>query len=559
MAAVEGPAAARRLFARVNDLLLRTVIACEDEVASLSLRRGVQPDQCFELLGFDVMIDDQLNPWLIEVNIGPSLSVSSPLDRRIKTALLRDVFNIVGVPVPGNGPAGDGSGRPAPPAHTARAQAQTAQAARDEAALRRLRAAEGGAGGRAMGSATGVRGAPKPGPGPAGSGPRLLGPRASSAGAGGASASAGDAASLELTPADLTLVRKVEFEYLRRGAFTRLFPHPATHAQYAPFLAPRRRSNRVLARFAALPLPRALDLLGPPAPDAGYAAAGLLGVGRTSLHPAPATPKLAQQVQLQAQALAAGAAPTTGTAVSGAAAGAGPRVGGGVRVGAPRSAGLRAAAGSRRSTGFTLGPASPPSALAAAAAAAAAAAGGGAAPALATSAPALPFGVASSSSLLRGLAALSLGAGPGASPGSMPMGPGPSPGAGASISAGAFTGTALASQTLGGAAAARGPGLRASVRQLQLRVHAEGLLADAEAAAAHAAAEAAAAARAAAAEEEPEVQRRLQQQQQHGGGFGPAVGVRGHAMQAVGVNQNAILFDPPVPVKSRAAFLQAGR
>lgn len=43
------------------------------------------------------MIDENLRPWLLEVNVQPSLSSSSPLDKRLKTTLLSDVFNIIGI------------------------------------------------------------------------------------------------------------------------------------------------------------------------------------------------------------------------------------------------------------------------------------------------------------------------------------------------------------------------------------------------------------------------------------------------------------------------------
>jgi tubulin polyglutamylase TTLL4 len=51
----------------------------------------------FELYGFDILIDNRLKPWLMEVNVCPSLSSSSPMDRRIKHSLLTDTLNIIGL------------------------------------------------------------------------------------------------------------------------------------------------------------------------------------------------------------------------------------------------------------------------------------------------------------------------------------------------------------------------------------------------------------------------------------------------------------------------------
>jgi len=51
------------------------------------------------VLGFDVMLDDKLKAWLIEVNASPSLSSSSPLDKAIKVQLMADTFHLLGVPV----------------------------------------------------------------------------------------------------------------------------------------------------------------------------------------------------------------------------------------------------------------------------------------------------------------------------------------------------------------------------------------------------------------------------------------------------------------------------
>ena len=52
---------------------------------------------CFEVFGFDILLDSDLKPWLLEVNLSPSLSTDSPLDHKIKACLLADTFNMTQV------------------------------------------------------------------------------------------------------------------------------------------------------------------------------------------------------------------------------------------------------------------------------------------------------------------------------------------------------------------------------------------------------------------------------------------------------------------------------
>ena len=47
---------------------------------------------CFEILGFDVLIDEKLKPWLIEINHAPSFSTDTPFDFKIK----KDVIDRLG-------------------------------------------------------------------------------------------------------------------------------------------------------------------------------------------------------------------------------------------------------------------------------------------------------------------------------------------------------------------------------------------------------------------------------------------------------------------------------
>jgi hypothetical protein len=42
------------------------------------------------------LLDHKLKPWLLEVNVCPSLSSSSPLDKTIKTMLLCDILHCIG-------------------------------------------------------------------------------------------------------------------------------------------------------------------------------------------------------------------------------------------------------------------------------------------------------------------------------------------------------------------------------------------------------------------------------------------------------------------------------
>jgi len=52
---------------------------------------------CFQILGFDVLLDKNLKPWLLEVNNSPSYNTDTPLDKQIKADLVRNTFKILGV------------------------------------------------------------------------------------------------------------------------------------------------------------------------------------------------------------------------------------------------------------------------------------------------------------------------------------------------------------------------------------------------------------------------------------------------------------------------------
>ena len=49
----------------------------------------------FQILGFDVLIDHQFKPYLLEVNASPSFGTDSSLDYKIKKNVLSDAFRML--------------------------------------------------------------------------------------------------------------------------------------------------------------------------------------------------------------------------------------------------------------------------------------------------------------------------------------------------------------------------------------------------------------------------------------------------------------------------------
>ena len=86
------------VFAQIKDVIVKTLIAVEPHiVGNIEKCPNKNRFSCFELFGFDILIDANLKPWLLEVNVLPSLSSSSPFDKTIKTMLICDVMNLIGI------------------------------------------------------------------------------------------------------------------------------------------------------------------------------------------------------------------------------------------------------------------------------------------------------------------------------------------------------------------------------------------------------------------------------------------------------------------------------
>lgn len=85
---------------RIDLLLAKTLIAAQPHVCQKYGQHFTRRNACFELFGFDVMLDADARPWLIEVNVSPDLASTSPLDRQLKGNLASDTVHLVGVKPP---------------------------------------------------------------------------------------------------------------------------------------------------------------------------------------------------------------------------------------------------------------------------------------------------------------------------------------------------------------------------------------------------------------------------------------------------------------------------
>ncbi|XP_017760325.1 PREDICTED: tubulin polyglutamylase TTLL4-like [Eufriesea mexicana] len=93
-----------KLWASMKDIVVKTMIAGESAITALTRITNSSRYCCYELFGFDILLDENLKPWLLEVNISPSLKTSTPLDTAVKAPLMKAVFNIAGYQLPNSLP-----------------------------------------------------------------------------------------------------------------------------------------------------------------------------------------------------------------------------------------------------------------------------------------------------------------------------------------------------------------------------------------------------------------------------------------------------------------------
>ncbi|XP_076840164.1 putative tubulin polyglutamylase TTLL9 isoform X2 [Brachyhypopomus gauderio] len=75
------------LFKNIDNIFIRSLQSVQKVI--------INDKHCFELYGYDILLDRDLKPWLLEVNASPCLTASSQEDYEMKYRLLEDTLHIV--------------------------------------------------------------------------------------------------------------------------------------------------------------------------------------------------------------------------------------------------------------------------------------------------------------------------------------------------------------------------------------------------------------------------------------------------------------------------------
>lgn len=88
------------LLASIHQLIVKTIITGQpllSHLYNLSQPENYGNDMCFQILGFDVLMQSDGSPKLLEVNHTPSFVADTPLDESIKGSLIRDTLHLMNV------------------------------------------------------------------------------------------------------------------------------------------------------------------------------------------------------------------------------------------------------------------------------------------------------------------------------------------------------------------------------------------------------------------------------------------------------------------------------
>ena len=86
----------QELWEKVDNVIVLTVLSAHKFIVAgekSQCPKIVYP-RCFQILGFDILLDEKLNPYILEVNYRPSLDYYRGRERRMKVGMIADAIKI---------------------------------------------------------------------------------------------------------------------------------------------------------------------------------------------------------------------------------------------------------------------------------------------------------------------------------------------------------------------------------------------------------------------------------------------------------------------------------
>ena len=82
---------------KLKDIIIKTIISLQHKLIEDNEKRKLNDKNFYNLLGFDILITNDLIPKLLEVNHSPAMYINNNLERLIKNNLFTDTLNLIGI------------------------------------------------------------------------------------------------------------------------------------------------------------------------------------------------------------------------------------------------------------------------------------------------------------------------------------------------------------------------------------------------------------------------------------------------------------------------------
>jgi len=85
------------ILEKIKDIAIKSLISVSNIELNAEEKIKMKENNLFELYAFDILIDTNLKPWLIDFNYNPSLNIESDLNKKLKTKMFTDLYNLLGL------------------------------------------------------------------------------------------------------------------------------------------------------------------------------------------------------------------------------------------------------------------------------------------------------------------------------------------------------------------------------------------------------------------------------------------------------------------------------